>query len=89
MRIALAVGHAAGVGPELAAKLLADPALAAQDVVVVGSADVLVMGARHAGVTLDLPRLPADTHPDRLPSGHVLLDLANCGSWSGSTAASR
>lgn len=81
------MGDVAGVGPELAAKLLADPALAAQDVVV-GSADVLAMGARNAGVTLDLPRLPADTHPDRLPSGHVLLDLANCGSWSGSTAAS-
>ncbi len=76
MRIALAIGDAGGVGPELAAKLLADPALKDQDVVVVGDASVLKMGASHAGVTLDLPVVSAD-QVGSLPSGHVLVDLGN------------
>ena len=78
MRIALALGDAGGVGPELAAKLLAHDDMKAMDVIVVGDARVLQMGARHAGVTLDLPRIGADqVGPDMAP-GHVLLDLANC-----------
>ena len=77
MRIALAIGDAGGVGPELAAKLLADPAMADKDVVVVGDASVLKMGAAHAGVTLDLPVIAADQVGGDLPSGHVLVDLGN------------
>ncbi|WP_265502628.1 PdxA family dehydrogenase [Paracoccus beibuensis] len=77
MRVALAIGDAGGVGPELAAKLLTHAELQGQDVVVVGDASVLAMGARHAGVKLDLPVVSADQVSD-LPGGHVLLDLKNC-----------
>ena len=77
MRIALAIGDAGGVGPELAARLLADPAMSGNDIVVVGDASVLKMGAGHAGVTLDLPVIPANRVSDGLPSGHVLVDLGN------------
>ncbi len=78
MRIALAIGDAGGVGPELAAKLLDHAELKGQDVIVVGDAGVLAMGARHAGIALDLPVVTADQLDGALPSGHVLLDLANC-----------
>lgn len=77
MRIALAIGDAGGVGPELAAKLLADPAMADNDILVVGDASVLRLGAAHAGVTLDLPVIAADRVTEALPAGHVLVDLAN------------
>ncbi len=78
MRIALAIGDAGGVGPELAAKLLTHPDLAGRDVIVVGDASVLKMGADHAGVTLNLPVIAADQVGADMPSGHVLVDLANC-----------
>ncbi|VDS08598.1 4-hydroxythreonine-4-phosphate dehydrogenase 2 [Paracoccus haematequi] len=77
MRIALAIGDAGGVGPELAARLLADPAMQDNDIVVVGDASVLKMGATHAGVTLDLPVVAPDRVAEGLPSGHVLVDLGN------------
>ncbi|MCZ0960958.1 4-hydroxythreonine-4-phosphate dehydrogenase PdxA [Paracoccus sp. EF6] len=77
MRIALAIGDAGGVGPELAAKLLADPAMAENDIVVVGDASVLKMGATHAGVTLNLPVISADQLSGDLPKGHLLVDLGN------------
>ena len=78
MRIALAIGDAGGVGPELAAKLLASADMQDQDFIVVGDARVLDMGARHAGVTLDLPRLSAADLAKPLPAGKVLVDLGNC-----------
>lgn len=77
MRIALAIGDAGGVGPELAAKLLAHTELQGQDVIVVGDASVLEMGCRHAGVKLDLQTVTSDQVSD-LPSGPLLLNLANC-----------
>jgi 4-hydroxythreonine-4-phosphate dehydrogenase len=78
MRTALAIGDAGGIGPELAAKLLAHPEMAARDVAVIGDARILAMGARQAGVALDIPAIrPADVDAG-LPSGHVLIDLANC-----------
>ena len=77
MRIALAIGDAGGVGPELAAKLLSDPAMADNDIVVVGDASVLQMGAKHAGVSLDVPLIAADEVGAGLASGHVLVDLRN------------
>ncbi|MDP0926218.1 4-hydroxythreonine-4-phosphate dehydrogenase PdxA [Paracoccus onubensis] len=75
MRIALAIGDAGGVGPELAAKLLAHEDMRGRDVIVVGDASILRMGAEHAGVTLDLPVVRPG---DDVPAGHVLIDLANC-----------
>ncbi|QDA36988.1 4-hydroxythreonine-4-phosphate dehydrogenase (plasmid) [Paracoccus liaowanqingii] len=77
MRIALAIGDAGGVGPELAAKLLCHPEMADHDIIVVGCASTLAMGARHAGVQLDLPVIGADQVGPDMPAGHVLLDLAN------------
>ncbi|MBK4218222.1 4-hydroxythreonine-4-phosphate dehydrogenase PdxA [Paracoccus caeni] len=78
MRIALAIGDAGGVGPELAAKLLAHEDMQGRDVIVVGDATVLQMGAKHAGVTLELPVIATDAVTGDLPSGPVLVDLANC-----------
>lgn len=78
MRTALAIGDAGGIGPELAAKLLAHPEMAAQDVAVIGDARILALGATQAGVALDVPTIgPADAAAG-LPAGHVLVDLANC-----------
>ncbi|WJS86866.1 4-hydroxythreonine-4-phosphate dehydrogenase PdxA (plasmid) [Paracoccus sp. TOH] len=78
MRMALAIGDAGGVGPELAAKLLAHDEMKDRDVIVVGDARVLRMGARHAGVDLDLPVIAADRLGKGLPAGRVMVDLANC-----------
>ena len=78
MRMALAIGDAGGVGPELAAKLLAHPQMQDRDIVVVGDARVLRMGAEHAGVALDLPVLSVDALQAELPAGRVIVDLANC-----------
>lgn len=77
MRLALAIGDAGGVGPELAAKLLAHKDMQGRNVIVVGDASVLKMGAEHAGVTLDLPVVHSDDMAD-VPAGPVLIDLANC-----------
>jgi 4-hydroxythreonine-4-phosphate dehydrogenase len=75
-RLALAIGDPAGIGPELAAMLLADREVrAAVDLVVVGDLRVLQRGADAAGVGLDLPVVtPADALS---PSGTVLLDLGH------------
>jgi 4-hydroxythreonine-4-phosphate dehydrogenase len=60
LRTALLLGDAAGIGPEIVAKLLAggdlDPAF---ETVVIGEPRVLERGAEHAGVALDIPILPA------------------------------
>ncbi|RJL16520.1 4-hydroxythreonine-4-phosphate dehydrogenase PdxA [Paracoccus siganidrum] len=78
MRIALAIGDAGGVGPELAAKLLAHEGMRDRDVIVVGDASVLRMGAEHAGVDLDLAVIRPDQLTGDLPAGQVMVDLANC-----------
>ena len=53
--LALAIGDPAGVGPELAAKVLADPDVrAAADIIVVGDRRVLARGAEVAGVKVDI-----------------------------------
>ena len=55
-RIALVMGDAAGVGIELAARLLAQEAeLAEAAVLVVGDPALLARGAAEAGVALDVP----------------------------------
>ena len=76
-RLGLAIGDPAGIGPELAAKLLADPEVrAAADLVVVGDARVLARGAALADVALDLPRRSA-AEGVRDEDGTVLVDLAH------------
>lgn len=77
MKIAFAIGDAAGVSPELTAKVLADPAIEAGEMIVIGDARVLELGCAQAGVELNLPRISADTLDD-LPQGSVLLDMGNC-----------
>jgi 4-hydroxythreonine-4-phosphate dehydrogenase len=77
MRTALAIGDAAGIGPELAAKLLVHPEMANQDVIVVGSAALFQKGARDAGAALEIPVLPSGATAADLPAGPVILDLAN------------
>jgi 4-hydroxythreonine-4-phosphate dehydrogenase len=74
--LALAVGDAAGIGPELAAKLLGDPAVTSvANLVVIGDRRVLMRGAEVARVTLDLP---ATTSIDEVyPGRTVMLDLGN------------
>ncbi len=55
-RIALVMGDAAGVGIELAARLLAQEAeLAEAAVLVVGDPALLARGAAEAGVALEVP----------------------------------
>jgi len=75
--IVLAIGDPAGVGPELAAKLVADPDVrAAMSMVVVGDRRVLERGAADSGVTLDIDvRGPNDSIASA--GKPVLIDLGN------------
>src|SRR5450756_127441 len=75
--IALAIGDPAGVGPELAAKLLDDPEVRASAfLLVVGDRRVLEQGAAESGVRLDIDvRRPGDAIvPGARP---VLIDLGH------------
>ena len=78
MRVALAVGDAGGIGPELAARVLADERHHANDTIVFGDARLLARGAAEAGVTLDLPTVDPDALSGPLPEGTFAVDLANC-----------
>ncbi len=75
--IAVAIGDPAGVGPELAARLVADPDVrAAASLVVVGDRRVLVRGAVDSGVTLDIDVRGPDE--DIVPGVRpVLIDLGH------------
>jgi len=75
--IALAIGDPAGMGPELAARLLADPDVrAAASLVVVGDRRVLARGAADSGVTLDIDVRGPDE--DIVPGARpVLIDLGH------------
>ena len=54
-RLALAMGDAAGISPELTARMLADDAVReAAAIFVIGDARVLAEGAKVAGVDLDI-----------------------------------
>jgi 4-hydroxythreonine-4-phosphate dehydrogenase len=76
-RIALVMGDAAGIGAELAAKLLASrDEIRDVAVAVIGDAGVLAAGAKAAGVAVDLPqaRDPAAAAPGRpvlVDAGHA------------------
>ncbi len=66
-RIGLLLGDAAGIGPEITAKLLASEALEPEvAVVVIGEPRILQRGAAAAGVALELPTIErADDAPAR------------------------
>lgn len=75
-RVAMAMGDAAGISAELAAKVLTDPeVLASADIVVIGDARVLAEGARVAGVELDLSALDfidlGHCDPAEVPVGEI------------------
>lgn len=78
-RIALAMGDAAGISPELTAKVLADDDVrAAASITVLGDARVLAEGARVAGVSLDIDTAPVG-QPSASPSERpLLIDLGHC-----------
>ena len=79
-RIALAMGDAAGISPELTARVLTDDAvLAAAEITVIGDARVLAEGARVAGVILDIDAVRDGEHPARRdPARPLLIDLGHC-----------
>ncbi len=78
-RIALAMGDAAGISPELTARVLAEAAVhAAAEIVVIGDARVLAEGARVAGVPVDV-EVVRDGDPVPWGAGRpVLIDLGHC-----------
>jgi 4-hydroxythreonine-4-phosphate dehydrogenase len=75
--VALAVGDPAGIGPELAARLVADPDVrAAASIIVVGDRRVLERGAAESGLSLDLD----ERGPDAVIGSRdkpVLIDLGH------------
>lgn len=89
-RIALTLGDPAGVGGELAAKLLATPeATEIADILVIASREELDRAALHAGVTLDIADEPGTgraTLVDPRRSGDLPTGLgavsAESGAWA-------
>jgi len=75
-RIGLLLGDPAGVGPEIAAKLLAHNA-DREDLkfVVIGTEAVLAEGARVAGVDLKLPTVEAGGEMPRDPPRQILMTI--------------
>ena len=76
-KVAMAIGDAGGIGPELAARVLADAEANAGDLIVFGDKRLLDLGARHAGVDLNLPTIDPSGLADLPASGSVIVDLAN------------
>lgn len=74
----MAIGDAGGIGPELAAKVIADPDANTGDLMILGDRRVLERGAADAGVRLDLPVLSAEEVNGHLPEGSFMIDLGNC-----------
>lgn len=76
--VALAMGDAAGVSAELAAKLLASEVTRnVAHLVVFGDRRVLMQGARAAGVDLALDIVGSEADIPVAGHNHVLVDLAN------------
>jgi 4-hydroxythreonine-4-phosphate dehydrogenase len=77
-RLALAIGDPAGIGPELAAHLLADSEVTdAAQIIAIGDSRVLAEGARVAGVRIDVKPCSLD---DPLPDDSakaVFVDMAH------------
>jgi 4-hydroxythreonine-4-phosphate dehydrogenase len=75
--LALAIGDPAGIGPELAARALADNEIrAAADLIIVGDHRVLARGAKVAGVELDVPSCRSVEELGGR-TGTVLVDLGH------------
>ena len=67
-RIGLLLGDPCGIGPEVAAKLLARPDTAARaEVLVLGDRAVFAAGQRTAGVALEIPEAPEPAVPRNPP----------------------
>ena len=78
-RMAVAIGDAAGISPELAARVLGPGGVDQGDMIVIGDSRVLQMGARHCGLDIDLPVVDSDVVAGgALPDGSFLIDLGNC-----------
>ena len=78
--IALSMGCPAGIGPELAIKLVADPRIAKiADVVVVGSDAVMKAHAAMLKLTFKLPVIRPDNVRRDAVSGHLLADVGSSG----------
>ena len=77
-RIAFALGDAGGISPELSARVLADSQVNRGDMVVIGDARVLAMGARQAGIEVTLPTCTPGDLAGGLPDGTFLVDMENC-----------
>ncbi len=78
-RIALAIGDAAGISPELAARVLGDPeVLEAAGIVVIGDARVLSAGARVAGVELAIETVSEEGSLADSGMRPILIDLHHC-----------
>jgi 4-hydroxythreonine-4-phosphate dehydrogenase len=76
--IGLMLGDCTGIGPEQCARILADRRLANDArLVVIGDARVLEMGARDAGVSLDVRAYPGPEAVDWSAPGVPLVDLGN------------
>jgi 4-hydroxythreonine-4-phosphate dehydrogenase len=77
--VAIAVGDPAGIGPELAAKLIADDAVrSAANLIVIGDRRVLELGAKIAGIVLHVETVGLDTPlPQQQGTRPQLVDLAN------------
>jgi 4-hydroxythreonine-4-phosphate dehydrogenase len=74
--VALAMGDPAGISPELAARLLDSPRVAAAArLVVIGDRRILQAGAKSAGITLDIETV--DAGAIGLAAKPVLIDLQN------------
>ena len=81
--VAFAMGDPSGISPELAARLLAGEAGRTAPMLVFGDRRVLEMGARHAGVTVDLPPLDLPALEGRAldgerPKATRFIDLQHC-----------
>jgi 4-hydroxythreonine-4-phosphate dehydrogenase len=73
----MAIGDAGGIGPELAARVLADSCANGGDLIVFGDRRLLDLGACHAGVSLDVPTCTPDALADLPETGSVVVDLGN------------
>jgi 4-hydroxythreonine-4-phosphate dehydrogenase len=78
-RVAIAMGDAAGISPELTAKILADDEIrAAASITVFGDARVLAEGARVASVSLDIDTASESQGAVPRAERPLLVDLAHC-----------
>jgi 4-hydroxythreonine-4-phosphate dehydrogenase len=76
--LGLMLGDCTGIGPEQCARVLSDGRLAdAANLVVIGDARVLEMGARDANVALDIRRIERPEDAVKVKDGVAVVDLGN------------